>query len=59
MKNENRCYICKKSALDDPATCAYCHTTFHKIELNNWIRRFKKCPRCGRELKEFVIVPKK
>ncbi|MHA1380475.1 MAG: hypothetical protein ACTSRG_19085 [Candidatus Helarchaeota archaeon] len=55
MQDENKCYICKKPILEDLATCAYCHTPFHKKELNNWIERFNKCPRCGRELKKFVI----
>ncbi|MFX1452895.1 MAG: hypothetical protein ACFFCM_18805 [Promethearchaeota archaeon] len=56
MQESGICYICKKEIISDMANCAYCNTPFHKKELNNWIKRFKKCPRCGRELKEFVII---
>jgi len=56
MEDSEICYICKKLITEDYASCAYCGTPFHKTELNNWIKRFKKCPRCERELKEFVII---
>ena len=56
MEENEICHICKKVIKEDHSSCAYCGTSFHKIELNNWIKRFKKCPRCERELKEFIII---
>jgi len=56
MAEIDTCYICRKPIIDDHSNCAYCGTAFHKSELNNWIKRFNKCPRCERELKKFVII---
>ncbi|MHA1143226.1 MAG: RING finger domain-containing protein [Candidatus Helarchaeota archaeon] len=46
------CHICRRPIQEeDLGRCAYCHTAFHRTELNAWIKRHGTCPRCQRELK--------
>ncbi|MHA1266335.1 MAG: hypothetical protein ACTSRS_13970 [Candidatus Helarchaeota archaeon] len=48
------CRFCQKVIREDLVHCPYCHMPAHKAELQRWILRYRKCPRCGRELKPYA-----
>jgi hypothetical protein len=42
------CDLCKTSILDlrNLAQCSFCHSYFHKTELQNWVKIHARCPIC-------------
>lgn len=54
MTSQEFCIFCRQNIIDSLVRCPYCNTAAHREELQRWILKFGKCPRCERELKPYV-----